>query len=77
MVFISGEAPTHLFRAQAQIRYRARPASVSVNPLPGRQARVEFDKAQRDITPGQSLVLYRGDVVLGGGIICEAQNSVL
>jgi tRNA-specific 2-thiouridylase len=76
-VFVSGEAPTHPFRAQAQIRYRARPASVSVKPLPGGQARVEFDRAQRDITPGQSLVLYSGDVVLGGGIICEAQNSVL
>jgi tRNA-specific 2-thiouridylase len=77
LVFVSGEAPTHPFRAQAQIRYRARPASVTVNPLPGRQARVEFDQAQRDITPGQSLVLYHGDVVLGGGIICEAQDSVL
>lgn len=74
---ISEEELSSPFRAEAQIRYRARPASVTVEPLHGRQARVGFDTAQRDITPGQFLVLYRGDVVLGGGVICEAQNSVL
>ena len=77
MHIISGEAPMRAFRAQAQIRYRARPASVTVNPLPGERAQVAFATPQRDITPGQSLVLYDGDVVLGGGIICEPQNSVL
>jgi tRNA-specific 2-thiouridylase len=74
---ISGEALTRPFHARAQIRYRARPADVMVCPLPGGCARVAFDAPQRDITPGQSLVLYEDDVVLGGGIICEAQNSVL
>lgn len=33
--------------------------------------------AERNITPGQFLVLYDAEVVLGGGIICEAQHSVL
>jgi tRNA-specific 2-thiouridylase len=83
MAIISGETPMRPFCAQAQIRYRARPASVTVVPLLGGRTRVdavtrvEFDTAQRDITPGQSLVLYQGEVVLGGGIICEAQDSVL
>jgi tRNA-specific 2-thiouridylase len=67
---ISGEMPNRPYHAQAQIRYRARPTPVTVYPLPGGHARVEFDTHQRDITPGQSLVLYDGDVVLGGGIIC-------
>jgi tRNA-specific 2-thiouridylase len=74
---VSGEPPLRSFRAQAEIRHRARPAAVIVHPLPGGRARVAFDTSQRDITPGQSLVLYDGDVVLGGGIICEAQSSVL
>jgi tRNA-specific 2-thiouridylase len=74
---ISGEEWVGSFRAQAQVRYRARPASVTVHPLPRERARVAFDRPQRDITPGQSLVLYDGDVVSGGGIICEAQESML
>jgi tRNA-specific 2-thiouridylase len=74
---ISGESPRRPFHAQAQIRYRARPTPVTVNPLPNDRAEIQFSEPQRDITPGQFLVLYRGDVVLGGGTICEAQNSML
>ncbi len=75
--YISGDVPHSLFRAEAQIRYRARPASVTMSPMPGDRAKAQFDEPQRDITPGQFLVLYEGDRVLGGGTICEAQNSVL
>lgn len=74
---ISGSAPRRPFHAQAQIRYRARPIPVTVKPLPGDRADVRFSETQRDVTPGQFLVLYRGDIVLGGGTICEAQNSML
>lgn len=75
--YISGHIPRHPFRAEAQIRYRARPTPVTVDPMPGEQARVRFNVPQRDITPGQFLVLYEGDVVLGGGMICESQNPML
>ena len=34
-------------------------------------ARVEFDEPQRAITPGQAVVLYDGDTVIGGGTITE------
>lgn len=77
MHYISGKGPTRPFRAEGQIRYRAQPAAVTVEPLPGRRARVRFDTTQRGVTPGQFLVVYQADVVLGGGIICEAQNSML
>ncbi len=65
------------FRATAQIRYRARPAAVTVTPFNDTRAHVRFDIPQRDLTPGQFLVLYEGEVVLGGGAICMAHESVL
>lgn len=73
--FISGGAPRDRFRAEAQIRYRAQPAPVTVRALPGNHADVRFDEPQRDITPGQFLVLYRGDLVLGGGIISVTRHA--
>lgn len=77
MHYISGEAPTTAFRAMAQIRYRARATAVTVTPLSHRRSHVHFASPQRDITPGQFLVLYDGETVLGGGVICKAQESVL
>jgi len=75
--YVSGEEPRHPFRAEAQIRYRARPVPATVEPLSGASVRVRFDTPRRAVTPGQFLVLYQADVVLGGGIICRVQNSVL
>lgn len=77
MHYISEELPADAFRATAQIRYRAQPVAVRVTPLPDRKAHVHFDSPQRDVTPGQFLVLYDGGIVLGGGIICSAQESML
>ena len=79
MHYISGETPNAPFRATAQIRYRARPAAVTVKPLPQDEAEVHFNSPQRDITPGQFLVLYteKGNVVLGGGVICRPQQAML
>jgi tRNA-specific 2-thiouridylase len=69
MRFVSGEARLS-FQAQAQIRYRAQPVDAEVTLLPGERACVRFALPQRDVTPGQFLVLYDGEIVLGGGAIC-------
>jgi len=77
MHYVSGETAMAPFCATAQIRYRARAVAVTVTPLPQGMACVRFASPQRDITPGQFLVLYDGEVVLGGGSICKAQQSML
>lgn len=57
-------------RARVRIRYRhqEQPATV-VQPDEG-SLRIDFDQPQRAVTPGQSAVIYDGDVVIGGGEIC-------
>jgi tRNA-specific 2-thiouridylase len=70
--YVSGQPPSGPVRVQAKIRYRATLAAATWTPLAGGQARVEFDRPLRDITPGQAVVAYAGqpaDEVLGGGII--------
>jgi tRNA-specific 2-thiouridylase len=70
MNYVSGEIPIAPFRATAKIRYKAREANVTVTPRPdANSAHVRFDEPQRDITPGQSIVFYDGELVIGGGII--------
>lgn len=54
---------------RARIRYRHAEAEARVFPGAGDRVRVEFREAQTAITPGQSVVFYRDDEVLGGGVI--------
>jgi tRNA-specific 2-thiouridylase len=54
---------------QAKIRYLAPRVSALAVPLPNNRMRLDFEIPQRAITPGQAVVFYRGDEVLGGGII--------
>lgn len=69
--WVSMEAPSGPFRASARIRYKHREAPAEIIPLAaGADAvRIVFDEPQRAPTRGQSVVLYDGDYVLGGGII--------
>lgn len=72
--FVSGSPPAREFRATARVRYRhpGVPATVAVE---GERMRVAFDSPQRSVTPGQALVLYDGNEVLGGGWIeCESAS---
>ena len=67
--FISGEELTNAFRCKAKIRYRQNEQWATVYPISEDRIRVVFDEKQRAITSGQAVVLYDGDVVLGGGKI--------
>ena len=66
--WVSGVPPTRPVEADVRIRYNGRDATARVTPV-GDWAKIEFDEPVRAITPGQAVVFYRGDEVLGGGII--------
>ena len=61
-------------RVKAKVRYRHTEAPATVNPLPDGRIEVIFDEPQRAITKGQAVVLYDGDIVVGGGTICETEK---
>lgn len=56
-------------RCKAKIRYKHKEAAATAIQISDTEIKVVFDAPQRGITPGQSLVLYDGDVVIGGGVI--------
>ncbi|MDD4688448.1 MAG: tRNA 2-thiouridine(34) synthase MnmA [Eubacteriales bacterium] len=56
-------------KVKAKIRYGQKEQSAMVEQLDEDTLRIEFDTPQRAITKGQSVVLYDGDYVIGGGII--------
>lgn len=58
-------------RVTAKARYRHLEQPASVYPEENGCARVEFDEPQRAMTPGQAVVLYDGDLVVGSGTISE------
>lgn len=67
--FIAVEKLDRPMRVRAKIRYRAAEQPATVEQLSEDKLRIEFDEPQRAVTPGQSVVLYDGDYVVGGGVI--------
>ncbi len=67
--WISGSAPEFPLRCAAKTRYRQKDQSCIVTMLDDNKLHVEFDEAQRAITPGQSVVFYNDNVCIGGGVI--------
>ena len=67
--YISGDPPSDMTEVTAKIRYKASEASASVIPLDEDWAEISFDEPQRAVTPGQAVVFYSGDKILGGGYI--------
>ena len=67
--WMSGAIPTSPVRASARIRYRHTEAPATIIPTGGDRVTITFDAPQTAVTPGQAVVFYDGDVVLGGGWI--------
>lgn len=73
--WISGREPVLPMRINAKIRYRQKsvPAVIS-RRLKARTYELSLGKLQRAVTPGQSVVFYKGQEVLGGGIIRKVKG---
>ena len=67
--WISGLAPQGELLCKARIRYHHKEQDARVCSLTDDRVRIIFKEPQRAITPGQAVVLYDGDIVLGGGRI--------
>ena len=70
--WLSVPEPAAPIRVSARTRYRQKEFSALARPLPGKRLALVFDAPQRAVSPGQAVVLYQGDLVLGGGRILRA-----
>jgi tRNA-specific 2-thiouridylase len=74
---VAPEPPPLPLTCAAKVRYRQPDQACRVSAVDG-GIRVDFDAPQRAVTPGQSVVLYAGEVCLGGGVIehCDAAAAL-
>ena len=72
--WVAGKPPPRQSEITAKIRYQAQEARAKLH-LNANKATVEFYQPQSAVTPGQAVVFYQGDTVLGGGIIEESQTT--
>ena len=69
--WLSGKQPKLPLRVKAQIRYGHKAVSATIHSkVQNTKYKILFSRPQRAITPGQSVVFYQGQEVLGGGISC-------
>lgn len=68
--WVAGEPPTLTANLHAKVRYRQADQACQIE-YKDDSWHVHFEQAQRAVTPGQSVVLYDGDICLGGGVIEE------
>ncbi|MFL6591628.1 MAG: tRNA 2-thiouridine(34) synthase MnmA [Luteimonas sp.] len=69
--WVAGGPPASRFQCQAQTRYRQSPENCEVRVGEDGALSVRFERCQRAVTPGQSLVLYDDQVCLGGAVIAS------
>lgn len=75
MDWVAGEPPVAAGRFTAKTRYRQADVPCQMQTRADGGVEVHFDDPQRAITPGQSLVLYDGEICLGGGVIHDTWNA--
>jgi len=75
VTFVAGAPPTPQFEAMGRIRYRAPLVPVTITMIDPSNAHIAFAEPQSGIAPGQSLVVYDDEEVLGGGIISGPPSS--
>lgn len=75
LVWGGSDRPAGPIRIEAKIRYRSPAGEGTLVPLSNGQVRISFDVPQRGVTPGQSIVFYQGDEVIGGGLILDAEKE--
>ncbi len=72
--WVSIEEPKGEIKVEAQIRYRSHPVKGTLIPLrnldnPTKTFKLIFEESQSSVTPGQAAVFYKGEILLGGGLI--------
>jgi len=67
--WVTGTEPAGPFRAHAKVRSQGQGGAATVDPLEGNRVRVTFDEPQWAPTPGQAVVFWHDDCVLGGATI--------
>jgi tRNA-specific 2-thiouridylase len=72
--WISIDELTEPRKVRAQIRHRHEPAAATISPR-GRGVEVVFESPQWAPAPGQSVVFYEGDLVVGGGVIASSEGE--
>ncbi len=71
--WIAGRPPARPVRGWAKVRYQGAGGYALIEPLPGGRVYVKFDQPQWAPTPGQAVVFWDGDEVLGGGTIEQSK----
>ncbi len=67
------DPPKKSFKAKAKIRYKHKKADAAISIIDENEAKVVFDEPQEAPTPGQAVVFYDGEIVMGGGWIKKVQ----
>jgi tRNA-specific 2-thiouridylase len=74
--FVSGQAPAAETKVTVKVRSHAPEVPALLYPYEGKHALVRFFEPQRALTPGQAVVFYDGDEVLGGGLIGSVERLI-